>query len=428
MSSTCSQPFWRNFLSLFVIRVSSLEAIVEQPVLLTVRIFARRADFGTRLPAVDETNRVSSTTIEALVDTAIDTALGPRQVTYRNPPQSGGVDATLEDGLQVRAPTPTITSISPETVTQGETDVTVTLTGTNFRSGATVSFGAGITLTGTSYVSETTVLATVDAHLTNATLGAHDVVYAQLAEGGGAVGALVGGLQVDAPAPTLSSISPSSLAQGDTGTVITLTGTNFQSGGTVALGAGVTVTANTYVSPTSFKATVNVGLTSATLGSHDVVYTQSSAGGGATGTLSNGLTVNAPTPTITSISPTSVKLGSTGAVVTLTGTNFRSGGTVSFGSGVTVTANTFASTTSFQATITVNSAATPGSRTVTYTQPTAGGSATGMRADALLLYAPPPTLTSVTPSPGTRGTPGCSPRSRARTTTPEPASPSRGRG
>ena len=42
----------------------------------------------------------------------------------------------------------------------------------------------------------------------------------------GASATLAGGLQVNAPAPTFASISPTSVVQGATGTTITLTGTN----------------------------------------------------------------------------------------------------------------------------------------------------------------------------------------------------------
>ncbi|HEY3176041.1 MAG TPA: dockerin type I domain-containing protein [Candidatus Polarisedimenticolia bacterium] len=62
--------------------------------------------------------------------------------------------------------------------------------------------------------------------------------------------------------PTLTSVSPTSATQGDTGVTVTLNGTNFQSGAVVSFGPGLTVTAlNTSAVPLRLVATVDVETT-----------------------------------------------------------------------------------------------------------------------------------------------------------------------
>jgi len=71
-------------------------------------------------------------------------------------------------------------------------------------------------------------------------------------------------------------------------------------------------------------------------------------------------------PTLTSLSPSNGDQGET-LNVTLIGTNFASGATSDFGSGITVTSTNFDSSTSLTANITIASGATVGARNVTAT-------------------------------------------------------------
>jgi IPT/TIG domain-containing protein/PQQ enzyme-like repeat protein len=141
-----------------------------------------------------------------------------------------------------------------------------------------------------------------------------------------------------APAPILSAVAPTS---GPTtgGTAVTLTGQNFASGATVAFG-GVAATSVVVVSATQITAntpphaqgTVNVMVTNRD---------------GQSSTLANGFTFGAPAPTVTSVSPTT-GLTTGGTPVTLTGKNFVSGATVTFG-GAAATSVVVASATQIKA-------------------------------------------------------------------------------
>ena len=228
-------------------------------------------------------------------------------------------------------PPPTVNSISPSSGTiNGGTSVTIS--GTGFQSGATVSLG-GTSATGVKVVSSTSITATTAA----SAAGTVDVI---VTNSDTQSGKLPKGYSYTTPAnpkPTVTSISPASgTASG--GTAVTITGTGFLSGATVSLG-GTTATGVTVVSSTSIKATT----VAHAAGAVDVVVTNTDT---QSGTLSGGFTYNAvsiPAPTVTAISPNNGPSNG-GTAVTISGTGFQSGATVTIGgaaaSGVTVVSST----------------------------------------------------------------------------------------
>src|SRR6202040_1334983 len=123
------------------------------------------------------------------------------------------------------------------------------------------------------------------------------------------------------PAPTGTSIAPST-GPASGGTAVTITGTGFQSGATVSLG-GTAATSVVVSSSTSITATTAAHAA----GAVNVVVTNSDA---QSGTLPNGYTYGNPAPTVSSIAPSSGPAAG-GTAVTITGTGFQSGATVSLG-------------------------------------------------------------------------------------------------
>ena len=144
-----------------------------------------------------------------------------------------------------------------------------------------------------------------------------------------------------APPPTVISVMPNS-GTPNGGTGVTITGTGFVSGATVTFG-GTAATSVTVASSTSITASTPAHAAGAVAVA--VTNTDSQSG-----SLNNGYTYTAanPAPTVTSISPNS---GTTsgGAGVTIAGTGFLPGATVSFG-GTSATAVVVASSTSISAT------------------------------------------------------------------------------
>ncbi|MEI9907912.1 MAG: InlB B-repeat-containing protein [Actinomycetota bacterium] len=177
----------------------------------------------------------------------------------------------------VANPAPTVTAISPNTgVTTG--GQAVTISGTNFISGAVVAIG-GAAATGVVFVNSTTIAAVTPV----GTVGVKSVVVtnpdAQFATGSGlyTYTAPVVVPPVTAPAPTVTAISP---ATGVTtgGQAVTITGTNFVTGATVTIG-GVAATGVVFGSATSLTAVTPAG----TVGVKNVVVTNPDAQSG-TGT------------------------------------------------------------------------------------------------------------------------------------------------
>jgi hypothetical protein len=167
---------------------------------------------------------------------------------------SGGTTAGVTFTVIAKPPAPTLTSITPNTGTRGNT-VAVTLVGTNFSAaglGVTVS-GTGVTATNVTYVDAAHVTANlvVDANASLNNGGARNVT---VTTAGGTSGSRTFTIS-NPPTATLTSISPTSGTHGTTVNV-TFTGTNFTTAGSSIniSGTGVTPTI-TSATPTQLVAT-----------------------------------------------------------------------------------------------------------------------------------------------------------------------------
>src|SRR5229473_2662281 len=154
-------------------------------------------------------------------------------------------------------------------------------------------------------------------------------------------------LNSSAPVPTVTSISPNSGSVSG-GTAVTVTGTNFAGGATVLFGS-TAATGVTVVSSTSITATTPAHAA----GAVSVVVTNADS---QSGTLANGYTFTSPNPapTVTALNPTSGTVNG-GTPVTISGTGFLSGATLSFG-GTAATGVTVVSSTSITANAPVHTA------------------------------------------------------------------------
>jgi hypothetical protein len=181
---------------------------------------------------------------------------------------SGGTTAGVTFTVVTKPPAPTLTSITPNTGTRGNTVVGVHLVGTNFSSaglGVTLN-GSGVTATNVQYQSATLVTAdfVVDS---GATLGNHRVT---VTTAGGTTTAVVNFNVTNPPKPTLTSITPISGTRGTTVTV-TFTGTNFATnvptGGSAINISGAGNTVATRITPTITSATSTQLVVSIVIGS-----------------------------------------------------------------------------------------------------------------------------------------------------------------
>ncbi|MBL9039840.1 MAG: IPT/TIG domain-containing protein, partial [Archangium sp.] len=142
------------------------------------------------------------------------------------------------------------------------------------------------------------------------------------------------------PAPTLTGVSPN---VGRANDLVTIEGTNFQQGAVFVIGT-TTIAAANY---TQFGATSLIfKVPTMTAGTYNVKVTNPD---GQTFTLNNAFTyTTVASPTVSSISPATANV-STPKAVTITGTNFVAGSTVTFGE-FSATNVTVASATSITAT------------------------------------------------------------------------------
>jgi bacillolysin len=158
---------------------------------------------------------------------------------------------------------PQIAAISPNTGSQGRSNLNVAVTGqyTHFVQGQTVaSFGAGITVNSTIVADATHATANVTI-AGNATLGARTVILTT----GGEVAAATLGFTIT-PGPSITNVTPRTGHQGQANLTVTLTGqfSNFVQGQTMAsFGAGITVNSMTVTDATHVIVNVTIAANAA---------------------------------------------------------------------------------------------------------------------------------------------------------------------
>ncbi len=177
---------------------------------------------------------VNSTSLTATVTVSPTATLGSGNVTVT----TGSGPGTCTGCLLIVAPAiPTVTSVTPNQVAQNSTVNNFSVTGTNFTSGATLTFSAaGVTSGTVTFVNSTSLTATVTVSPT-ATLGSGNVTVTT----GGGSGTCTGCLLVATVLPAITQVNPNSLAQGAANVPVTVTGSGFESGATVVSHAGITI-------------------------------------------------------------------------------------------------------------------------------------------------------------------------------------------
>ncbi len=214
---------------------------------------------------------VSATQLTISLTTGDQATAGAYPVVVTNPALGGGASTPVN--FSVNNPEPTIDSLSPSSATAGAAAQTLTINGTNFVSTSTVTYNG--TPHTPSYVSATQLtipLTTGD----QAAAGTYPVVVTNPTLGGGASSPV--NFTVNNPAPTVSSLSPSSANAAAAAQTLTINGTNFVSTSTVTYN-GVAHTP-TFVSATQLTIPLTTG-DQATAGSYPVVVTNPAPGGGA---------------------------------------------------------------------------------------------------------------------------------------------------
>ena len=263
---------------------------------------------------------------------------------------------------------PTITTVAPS-VGPLAGGTLVTITGTLFTAGATVTFG-GAPATGVTVVNSTTITATTPA-------GAQGPVTVVVTTFDLQVGSRTNGFYYQGPTPTVTSVTLNmGVIAG--GTAVTITGSGFMPGANVSFGL-VPATAIVVVNSTTITATTpagTVGPVTITVTNTDLLF----------GSLVDGYYYQDAAPTVTTVSPNISPLVG-GAAITITGTGFVPGATVSIG-GNPATSVIFISTTNLTA---VTPAGVAGPHTLIVTNP---DGQTG-NYSPFIIQGPAPTITAL---------------------------------
>jgi hypothetical protein len=168
------------------------------------------------------------------------------------------------------------------------------------------------------------------------------------------------------PVPTTTGLTPASVVAGGANFTLTVTGTNFVAGSVVRWNGAARTT--TYVSATQLTAAISAA-DIARAGTASVTVFTAAPGGGTSNPQT--FTILNPVPTITSLSPPSVTVGTLGLTLTVTGTNFVAGSVVRWNGADRAT--TYVSATQLTAAIPVTDLVTAAIAQVTVFNPPPGG-------------------------------------------------------
>ena len=319
----------------------------------------------------------SSAKLTATVTGAQLTAAGPVKVTVES-------EGPVSSSSTFTVSSPTISSLNPKTIAAGSSSTTLIVAGTNFVAGTTSNgtFTAGsVVYIGSTALTITAGTATsITATVPGSMLGS--VASLSVTVQNPNDDATSSAYTLAVVAPTISSLSPKSIAAGSSSTTLTVAGTNFIAGttsdGTFTAGSvayigstALTVTAGT---ATSITATVPGTM----LGSvASLSVTVKNPNGGA---VSSASILSVVAPIISSLTPKSIAAGSSSTTLTVAGSNFIAGttsdgtftaGSVAYvgGTALTVTAGT---ATSITATVPGSMLGSAGNLSVTVQNPNGG--------------------------------------------------------
>jgi len=337
---------------------------------------------------------VNETKLAAYIAIAPDAVPGARDVSVII-----GDETAVGLGLFTVKPKSSLLSATPDSGNRGALNMPVLLKGNEFKTGATVDFGAGITVNSAIVESSTQMTANISISAA-AALGVRDV---QISNPGETPFSASVFEVLDAP--SITGLTPESGNRGSYGKYVTINGANFVSGADVAFGSGrslsrpcgISVNNVSFIDNNTLRANIDIA-TDATLGYHNVTVANP---GGVIATLPNAFEVKPVAPIINRVNPSEIYQGET-TNVSILGANFKEGANVAFsGLGVAVNSVDFVSASELKVNITVGATAPVGPRDVTVTNP---DGMDGSKVAAAYIKYPPPEIIKVDPDSGIRGT------------------------
>lgn len=329
-----------------------------------------------------QTTYVSNVQLTAMIPPSARGATGVFSVTLLNPAPLPTNNAP--GSFTVNNPAAVLSAISPSGGYAYGPAFTMTVTGSSFVPGATISFNG--TKMDTVYVSGTQLTATIPSAALLAT-GSFQVSASNPTPTVGSSGSMT--FTVTNPAPSIATLSPSSATAGDPMLTVTIDGTGFIPSSQVIYSSYNLAT--TFVSTTRLFVVIPAASVSVA-GTYNVTVVNGAPGGGTSPAAT--FTVNNPLPVLSAISPSTAVVGQSAFTMTITGSSFVNTSQVSF-NGVNAGGVTVSSTqiNLFVDTYWMNLAQ---GYTVTVVNPGPGGGTSA--GQVLQINNPVPTVVSVSPN------------------------------
>jgi hypothetical protein len=284
----------------------------------------------------------------------------------------------------VPAPTPAVTTISPNSASAGAAAFTLTVNGSGFQNNSTVQWNGSPVAT--TFVSASQLTAAIPANLM-ATAGSCSVTV--LTSGAPVSNALTFTVNPVTPL-TITGLNPNSATAGGSSLTLSVTGTGFVNGSIVQWNGSALTTG--YQSSTQLLASVAANLI-ASPGNASVTVLNP---GGATSNAAT-FTINSPAPIITSLSPNSASAGTAAFTLTVNGFGFVSGSAVQWNGSALTTS--YQSSTQVLASVAANLIASSGNASVTVLNP--GGAASN--AATFTINSQAPIITTLSPNSASSG-------------------------
>jgi hypothetical protein len=292
------------------------------------------------------TTYINGTKVTANVPASLIASVGTANISVTT---NAGTSAVSTFTIQLGAPT--ITTISPTSVTVGGSAFTLTVNGSNFDSSAVVKWNG--TALATTPLSSTQLAATVPANLIASTGSASITVATSVGTSSASSLAIQ-----QAGVPTISTLDPASVTAGGSAFLLTVNGTGFDSSSVIKWNGAALTTI--YVNSTELQTAISANLVAS---AGTVSVTVSGTGGAST---ASSFAIKLDTPTISGFNPTSASSGdSSFTTLTVNGTNFDSSAVVNWNS--TALTTTFVNAAQVSAAVPASLIASPVTASITVT-------------------------------------------------------------
>jgi len=343
------------------------------------------------------TSFVSSTQLTAVIPPSDLTVAGGVAITVINPAPGGGSSNSLNFDVRTPNPIPRLAMVSPDSNNAGSPGFTITVSGSGFTTSSVVRWNGQDRAT--TYFSGTQLTAAIPATDVGSPGTAAVTVFNPPPTGGTSNPITFTINPIANPVPVVASLDPAAVNAAGPSFTITVNGSNFV--GSSVVRANGQDRATTYVSPNQLQAEIQAADIAAVGTVAVSVFNPAPAGGTSNAAT---LTVNNPTPQVTSLNPSGVTPGSPAFTLTVNGANFINGAVVRWNGQDRATS--FVSAAQLTAQIPAADIAAVGTAAVSVVNPGPGGGPSNSVSFNISQPNPAPQLTALNPSSATVGGPG----------------------